>query len=78
MPTRLIPAHAGNTLRVKAPPTQARAHPRSRGEHSTSDSSGGLYAGSSPLTRGTQTGDYLHIVTTGLIPAHAGNTTSTR
>ena len=71
---RLIPAHAGKT-----PPTQpisrrARAHPRSRGENSSTKWTAVRENGSSPLTRGKllMTGNAVKRI--GLIPAHAGKT----
>mgnify|MGYP006971576911 CR=1 FL=1 len=54
------------------------AHPRSRGEHSTTPSTTGGFDGSSPLTRGALL--LLHILRQqhGLIPAHAGSTLPSR
>jgi len=49
---RLIPAHAGKTSGVVAAPGWVTAHPRSRGENSTSDEKPARGMGSSPLTRG--------------------------
>mgnify|MGYP001013199085 CR=1 FL=1 len=49
---RLIPAHAGSTLRGAAPRNNEPAHPRSRGEHKPSSTSSLPRSGSSPLTRG--------------------------
>ena len=48
----LIPAHAGKTRLMSAGMTQARAHPRSRGENDTLGATGFRLTGSSPLTRG--------------------------
>ena len=75
---RLIPAHAGSTLSISALGKDARAHPRSRGEHSITS---GLVVppfGSSPLTRGARPSLRKHGVTPRLIPAHAGSTTNLR
>ena len=73
----LIPAHAGKTGSTRGGRVPMRAHPRSRGENSSSPSWRVVLRGSSPLTRGKRgcvpdlaPGD-------GLIPAHAGKTTST-
>ena len=71
---RLIPARAGNTIRRKSREKSAPAHPRSRGEHSSSDSSSLLSAGSSPLARGTRLGLARSSLPCRLIPARAGNT----
>ena len=51
-PPRLIPAHAGKTLPEAWLGGQAAAHPRSRGENSTSSLRLVPWWGSSPLTRG--------------------------
>ena len=48
----LIPAHAGKTARRRPPTSQARAHPRSRGENAQVGMEPPGGAGSSPLTRG--------------------------
>ena len=74
---RLIPAHAGKTWpRGRRGPTQ-RAHPRSRGENTADDALTAQPAGSSPLTRGKQLVRAQRPDAAGLIPAHAGKTTST-
>ena len=72
----LIPAHAGKT-----PPTwetcqPTRAHPRSRGENFLAF--GGLFPpmGSSPLTRGKPSPAQARPARQGLIPAHAGKTST--
>ena len=52
----LIPAHAGKTTRAATAPAPARAHPRSRGENAASGAAPTRAGGSSPLTRGKQTG----------------------
>ncbi len=50
------------------------AHPRSRGENSTSPSSLRTDSGSSPLTRGKPSLTHQRSSAPGLIPAHAGKT----
>ena len=75
---RLIPTHAGKTLRGSRPPAGSRAHPHSHGENSASMRLKATRQGSSPLTRGK-----LHVhgsfsFVEGLIPAHAGKTRSRR
>ena len=49
---RLIPAHAGKTLRVLESAANRTAHPRSRGENLKCGCLGVAVLGSSPLTRG--------------------------
>ena len=71
----LIPARAGNTPPPRYAPRLVRAHPRSRGEHSTEPNVYRGSSGSSPLARGTPAGDRKDPPTHGLIPARAGNTT---
>ena len=51
-----------------------KVHPRSRGEYLPRPWSIGLNPGSSPLTRGILDVSKRHGVSTGFIPAHAGNT----
>ena len=73
-PEGLIPARAGNTRRLGRRAQTERAHPRSRGEHAKKFIFGAIFAGSSPLARGTLgITDNLH-KESGLIPARAGNT----
>ena len=72
----LIPAHAGKT-RSSAPTTRSlRAHPRSRGENAGSCGPPHVPRGSSPLTRGKLAGLGYSSAWGGLIPAHAGKTTT--
>ena len=49
---RFIPAHAGNTFLLAFFFQEAKVHPRSRGEYSSSGSSKNIGPGSSPPTRG--------------------------
>ena len=70
----LIPAHAGSTWIVSALSFHAPAHPRSRGEHPRFWLHQLARTGSSPLTRGAQTGVRVCRQGDGLIPAHAGST----
>ena len=71
---RLIPAHAGKTVRGSAPARGPPAHPRSRGENDTHPLIAPIVAGSSPLTRGKPRCSSGHLWPAGLIPAHAGKT----
>ena len=72
----LIPAHAGKTSGSLSRPRSSAAHPRSRGENAARIEVRDWPAGSSPLTRGKRPGDDTGGETRGLIPAHAGKTTS--
>ena len=72
----LIPAHAGKTWRRGAGRPTRRAHPRSRGENHCILIVGLCIAGSSPLTRGKLRARVLQGHEGGLIPAHAGKTSS--
>ena len=74
----LIPARAGNTEPLPAPPLRRRAHPRSRGEHHRPTGSHHRVGGSSPLARGTLKVLDNSTRRRGLIPARAGNTTAGR
>ena len=72
--TRLIPAHAGKTRPEHPRTARTGAHPRSRGENLTCQSSTIAYPGSSPLTRGKHGPTHRLRFHPGLIPAHAGKT----
>ena len=74
---RLIPAHAGKTGRPRNGGCPPRAHPRSRGENSSSPSWSVDFRGSSPLTRGKRGLVASWSEREGLIPAHAGKTITT-
>ena len=71
---RLIPAHAGSTVRRCARRGHGPAHPRSRGEHDGGSLLDGGHGGSSPLTRGAPVCTAPHDRRRRLIPAHAGST----
>ena len=71
---RLIPAHAGKTLRSRFARTSPTAHPRSRGENERDPYSDETLAGSSPLTRGKLDAEGQASLRGRLIPAHAGKT----
>ena len=73
---RLIPAHAGKTLSDRHLRTNHPAHPRSRGENDDEQRGYMVDAGSSPLTRGKHRAHLGRHLRSGLIPAHAGKTTS--
>ena len=74
----LIPAHAGSTRRRHRQSIQGTAHPRSRGEHRDLSQGAQWLWGSSPLTRGAPAVFNAETLAAGLIPAHAGSTTSWR
>ena len=75
---RLIPAHAGKTVLDNQEYFTAWAHPRSRGENKVEGLVGVADLGSSPLTRGKLGLGMSDSVDKGLIPAHAGKTSSRR
>ena len=72
----LIPAHAGKTGGVYKSRRYRRAHPRSRGENVAVWTDAERAEGSSPLTRGKPVTSRPSSVSRGLIPAHAGKTSS--
>ena len=73
---RLIPAHAGKTTARAGLCGLRTAHPRSRGENNGKNAVLEIREGSSPLTRGKRGGLAGRSCGSGLIPAHAGKTTS--
>ena len=75
---RLIPAHAGKTVRPSSVLTPDRAHPRSRGENAWPGRFAILSRGSSPLTRGKLGAVGVGERVVRLIPAHAGKTRGRR
>ena len=72
----LIPAHAGKTRDGLRDIAGDRAHPRSRGENPAASHAGRQMWGSSPLTRGKLVRGGAGLPACGLIPAHAGKTSS--
>ena len=72
----LIPAHAGKTRPGWRAGGHQGAHPRSRGENLPASWSMLVPPGSSPLTRGKRSPLYPAGHARGLIPAHAGKTSS--
>ena len=70
----LIPARAGTTAWMRGTHRVRRAHPRSRGDHSTPTMVWPLIAGSSPLARGPRPSEEYCGRRSGLIPARAGTT----
>ena len=73
-PRRFIPARAGNTWSRRAGRSPGPVHPRSRGEHLCTVCVSAETDGSSPLARGTLSGQSLDIAGERFIPARAGNT----
>ena len=73
---RLIPAHAGKTEVFGLFVGALGAHPRSRGENSGSMFATAYPTGSSPLTRGKRQRIPARAGGRGLIPAHAGKTST--
>ena len=74
-PHGIIPAYAGNTIRLRSRRLLLGDHPRVCGEHEIAAlmESGGT--GSSPRMRGTLGDSLVLVVRRGIIPAYAGNTT---
>ena len=72
----LIPAHAGKTSTRRGSRSPCGAHPRSRGENGVVRPRRKLVQGSSPLTRGKRCCLCSRVTEGGLIPAHAGKTTT--
>ena len=72
----LIPAHAGSTTGSSVTSRVSTAHPRSRGEHDVQFALPETALGSSPLTRGAHSRRGAPRPGSGLIPAHAGSTSS--
>ena len=75
---RLIPAHAGKTRPLMTAIEARAAHPRSRGENTSTSNAWTSVNGSSPLTRGKPDNHGHQGRERGLIPAHAGKTVSRR
>ena len=75
---RFIPAHAGNTDRQYSRWCPGPVHPRSRGEHDDAHHPGEWARGSSPLTRGTLAQVLGCVWRPRFIPAHAGNTLTSK
>ena len=71
---RLIPAHAGKTLRWFSCNYYRQAHPRACGENRSGKTFSSLLAGSSPRMRGKPMYRLTWRLSIGLIPAHAGKT----
>ena len=71
-----IPAHAGKTGRFSYIAIWCWAHPRSRGENRQNCRRARVSAGSCPLTRGKRDFARDELGCVGLIPAHAGKTSS--
>ena len=74
MPSRIIPALAGNTVQASSARRPTWDHPRSRGEYTASASQTWTTLGSSPLSRGILAAAVARQPCTGIIPALAGNT----
>ena len=70
----IIPACAGNTANRRSRTVPAWDHPRMRGEHYADYTTGNWWVGSSPHARGTLLSFVLSLLTSGIIPACAGNT----
>ena len=74
---RFIPARAGNTYDPHGSASLSAVHPRSRGEHAHASWTIQVAFGSSPLARGTRSGEGAEALRLRFIPARAGNTKAT-
>ena len=74
VPDRIIPALAGNTLPLSISALAVTDHPRSRGEYPAGPVLPAGSVGSSPLSRGIPEIRRWFKMSTGIIPALAGNT----
>ena len=72
----LIPAYAGKTLECDLHVRRSSAHPRVCGENGRADLAYPVLGGSSPRVRGKRTVHERPWMTTGLIPACAGKTST--
>ena len=72
----LIPAHAGKTYSRREQRRRAPAHPRACGENARQTRDFAAQWGSSPRMRGKQDQGPVQPRCTGLIPAHAGKTST--
>ena len=70
---RFIPARAGNSVIAHLPPVGPAVHPRSCGEQHVGCSTWRSSVGSSPLVRGTASGQMGSAIADRFIPARAGN-----
>ena len=70
----IIPACAGSTCPSRPSAATAGDHPRMCGEHRICCQSCKISTGSSPHVRGALVQDFLQGLSTGIIPASAGNT----
>src|SRR5574344_1857113 len=73
-PTRITPAHAGNTTVADSSTALGGDHPRTCGEHLKTLPLFYRMEGSPPHMRGTLSRLFLLSLTIGITPAHAGNT----
>ena len=73
-PFGIIPAYAGNTIRISPKPQTSRDHPRVCGEHYVFRMYVRFSPGSSPRMRGTPSSVSWRACVSGIIPAYAGNT----
>ncbi len=72
----IIPAYAGNTMKLIEMLAISRDHPRICGEHVSAPRAASLAVGSSPHMRGTPACRWSARGLAGIIPAYAGNTMS--
>ena len=75
--SRIIPAHAGNTIFFLLTRREPEDHPRSCGEYPRTFPPNQTCRGSSPLMRGIRRPTTSALISKRIIPAHAGNTIQT-
>ena len=68
----ITPAHAGKSRNSCSSISQARDHPRTRGEKSSFLSDDAIIRGSPPHTRGKAPTGAIYTANVGITPAHAG------
>ena len=73
-PTRITPAHAGNTTVSDSASALGGDHPRTCGEHACRLRVDVVASGSPPHMRGTLETFNVIALAVGITPAHAGNT----
>ena len=77
-PARIIPAHAGQTSRESSTSSPASDHPRACGANCVRRGPACLCTGSSPRMRGKRSQSSLVTSSSRIIPAHAGQTSTTQ
>ena len=74
---RINPAHAGNTTYISLFRFSFKDHPRTCGEYLTAFAAAKIIKGSPPHMRGILLVAFAVALSSGITPAHAGNTYTT-